>query len=233
MKFETLFFADILLFDIMNALANGINSLALNNDSINMFYGGNLEYFENFEPQPFSGLRLPPYLRWVDCWLYENNYSQDDLQQIQIALSNNWELVEDEFFSSQLDREVLYLLTNNLELVEDSQVMGDKWIPSLRAEDPNEDEGHGWWENGLPSSGDHQDSINDLLEGRFPSKCVCNMCQWGRNIQTDSMHRVLTAHQEAISLLQISMPCKLKLIPYLKLAYFNFVIQSTRIGLLR
>ena len=198
MKFETLFFADILLFDIMNALANGINSLALNNDSINMFYGGNLEYFENFEPQPFSGLRLPPYLRWVDFWLEENNYSQDDLQQIQIALSNNWELVEDQ-------------------AMEDN----DRWFPYLRAEDPNEDEGYLWRENCLPSSGEHQESIDNLVERRFPSQCLCNMCVWGRrNIQTHSMHRFLTAHQEAYSLLRDSMPCKLKLIPYLKLGAF-------------
>ena len=177
----------------MNVLANDINYLALNNDSINMFYGSNLEYFENFEPQSFSGLRLPPYLRWVDCWLDEYNYSQDDLQQIQIALSNNWELVEDQTMDDN-----------------------ERWFPYLRAEDPNEDEGDLWLANGLPSSGDHQESIDNLLEGRFPSKCVCNMCQWGRDIHTDSMHRVLTAHQEAISLLRDSMPCKLKLIPYLK-----------------
>ena len=44
----------------MNALANGINSLAPNNDSINMFYGGNLEYFENFEPQPFRDFVFHP-----------------------------------------------------------------------------------------------------------------------------------------------------------------------------
>jgi hypothetical protein len=191
-KFETLFFADILLFDIMNALANDMNSLALNNGSIDVFYGGNLEYFENFEPQPFSGLRLPYYCRWVDFWLEDNAFSQNDLQQIRIALSNNWELVDDAIR------------------------VNDRWISFLRAQDPNEDEGFQWWENGLPSSGDHQESIDNLLEGRFPSKCVCNMCQWGRDIQTDSMHRVLTAHQEAISLLRDSMPCKLKLIPYLK-----------------
>ena len=178
----------------MNVLANDIIFLALSNGSINMFNGCNFEYFENFEPQSFSGLRLPPYLRWVDCWLVENNYSQDDLQQIQIALSNNWELVEDQ-------------------TMEDN----DRWFPYLRAEDPNEDEGHLWLEHGFETSHDHQESIDNLVERRFPAQCLCNMCVWGRrNIQTHSMLRFLTAHQEAYSLLRNSMPCKLKLKPYLK-----------------
>ena len=185
----------------MNFLVNTFGPLSFNTtNSVNMFYGENFEYFENFEEHPFSRLRLPAYLKWLEYWLETNwnTCSENDLEQIRIALSNNWELSEDDIVTRD----------NDGNLVE--------WIPHLVAQDPNTEEGHQRFENGFPTSDMHQECINDLLEGRFPPQCVCNMCTNGRDIESESMHRFLTGHQDAISLMRASMPGTLKITPFLK-----------------
>jgi hypothetical protein len=157
------------------------------------FYGKYLDYFLNFEIRPVSGLRLPPYLEWVETW-FENHWivaQTPDLLQIGIAMRNNWELIDE------------------LVVTEDSRGNVIDAFECLTAIDPNTDEMHEW-HSSLPDLQDHQEAINDLQEGRFPPQCLCQMCLVGRDIVTDSMHQFLAAHEAANQLLRESMPGKFK-----------------------
>ena len=154
------------------------------------FYGNNIDYFSNFEILPVSGLRLPPYLEWVETWL-ENRWNvarTSDWLQIGIAMRNNWEL--------------------NYDLVVTEDSHGNE-IEFLTAIDPNTDKGHEWVANELPGViRNHQEAITDLQEGRFSPQCLCQMCLEGRAILTDSMYQFLADHQAANESLRSSMPGK-------------------------
>jgi hypothetical protein len=149
-------------------------------------YGVNWDFFQNFEELPLSRLRLPIYLSWLEN--HWHLYRDIDFEQVRIALSNNWYLAEVGFGIDGID--------------------DNDDISYLVAVDPRTEPGHRWVRFGIPSIQDHQNSINDLQEGRFPPECLCNMCQFGRGIPTESMQRFLNSHQVAIETLRLSMPGK-------------------------
>ena len=151
-------------------------------------YGDNWDFYQNFEQLPNSGLRLPSYLSWLENHWYL--YGDNDFEQVRLALTHDWDLDEE------------------LRITKDSEGHVVNVVPFLVAENPRTVPGHHWVRFGIPSIQDHQNSIHDLQEGRFPPECLCNMCQCGRDIPTESMQRFLNSHQVAIEILRASMPGK-------------------------